>query len=81
MRLGLWVPLAAMSTNTAVYREHPEWICKDIHGKPKFTGTMAGAQAVMCLATPYREVGREADQRLDRPLSPELRQGGPDHGV
>ena len=56
MRLGLWVPLAAISPNTAVYREHPEWLCKDIHGRPKFTGTMAGSQAVMCLATPYREV-------------------------
>ncbi|HMD85208.1 MAG TPA: glycoside hydrolase family 36 protein [Terriglobia bacterium] len=56
MRLGLWVPLAAISTNTAVYREHPEWVCKDRDGKPKFTGTMAGSQAVMCLASPYREV-------------------------
>lgn len=56
MRLGLWVPLAAISMNTAVYRERPEWICKNRDGKPKFTGTMAGAQAVMCLATPYREV-------------------------
>ena len=51
MRLGLWVPLAAVSTNSAVYREHPEWICKGRNGDPKFTGTMAGAQAVMCLAT------------------------------
>ena len=56
MRLGLWVPLAAISVKTAVAREHPEWICKDMHGKPKFTGTMEGADAVMCLATPYREV-------------------------
>jgi alpha-galactosidase len=56
MRLGLWVPLAAVSTNSAVYREHPEWICKGRNGDPKFTGTMAGAQAVMCLATPYRDV-------------------------
>ena len=56
MRLGLWVPLAAISMKTAVAREHPEWICKDMHGKPKFTGTMEGADAVMCLATAYREV-------------------------
>ena len=56
MRLGLWVPLAAISTKVAVAREHPEWICKDMHGKPKFTGTMEGSDAVMCLATPYREV-------------------------
>jgi len=56
MRLGLWVPLAAVSPNTEVYRQHPEWVCKDIQGHPKTTGTMAGAQVVMCLATPYREV-------------------------
>ena len=42
--------------NAAAYREHPEWVCQDRDGKPKFTGTMAGSQAVMCLATPYREV-------------------------
>ncbi len=56
MRLGLWAPLAAISTNIKAYREHPEWICVDRNGKPKFTGTMAGSQAVMCLDTPYREV-------------------------
>lgn len=64
MRLGLWVPLAAISMNTAVYREHPEWICIDRNGKPKFTGTMAGSQAVMCLATPYREVAAKRISEL-----------------
>ena len=64
MRLGLWVPLAAISMKTAVDREHPEWICKDLHGKPKFTGTMAGSQAVMCLATPYREVAAKRISEL-----------------
>jgi alpha-galactosidase len=64
MRLGLWVPLAAISPNTAVYREHPEWLCKDIHGRAKFTGTMAGSQAVMCLATPYREVAAKRISEL-----------------
>ena len=56
MRLGLWVPLAAISPNTAVYKEHPEWLCRDLHGQPKSTGTAAGSQVVMCLASPYREV-------------------------
>ncbi len=56
LRLGLWVPLAAVSFNTAVYREHPEWLCKDARGKPKVTGTAAGSQAVMCLASPYKDV-------------------------
>lgn len=64
MRLGLWVPLAAVSPHTAVYREHPEWLCKDAHGQPKFTATMAGGQAVMCLATPYREVAAKRINEL-----------------
>ncbi len=55
MRLGLWVPLAAIGTSTAVYREHPEWTELDREGKPKVTGTAAGAKVVMCLATAYRE--------------------------
>ena len=64
MRLGLWVPLAAISTNTAAYREHPEWVCKDMHGKTKFTRTMDGSDAVMCLATPYREVAAKRISEL-----------------
>ena len=56
MRLGLWVPLAAISTKTAVYREHPEWVEREASGKPKFTSAVAGQSAVMCLATPYRKV-------------------------
>jgi alpha-galactosidase len=56
MRLGLWVPLAAVSMKTEVYKQHPEWVCKDRSGKPKVTGTMEGSDAVMCLATAYREV-------------------------
>jgi alpha-galactosidase len=55
MRLGLWIPLAAIGTTTAVYREHPEWRALDQEGKAKITGTAAGAKGVMCLATPYRE--------------------------
>ena len=51
MRLGLWIPLAAIGTSTAVYREHPEWAALDQEGKPKITGTAAGAKGVMCMAT------------------------------
>ena len=64
MRLGLWVPLAAISTKTAVARDHPEWLCIDRNGKPKFTGTMEGSDAVMCLATPYREVAAKRISEL-----------------
>jgi alpha-galactosidase len=66
LRLGLWVPLAAVSPNAAVYKEHPEWLCKDASGRPKFTGTAAGGQAMMCLASPYKEV---AARRLNDLIS------------
>lgn len=56
MRLGLWVPLTAVGTNTKVYQEHPEWLCKERDGKAKSTGTASGSQAVMCLASPYQDV-------------------------
>jgi alpha-galactosidase len=56
MRLGLWAPLAAISTKSKVYREHPEWVCRDENGQPKLSRTMAGQSAVMCLASPYRDV-------------------------
>ena len=55
MSLGLWVPLAAISTKAPDYLRHPEWLCRDRQGRPKFTGTMAGQQAVMCLGSAYRE--------------------------
>jgi alpha-galactosidase len=54
MRLGLWIPLAAIGTSTADYRAHPEWAALDQDAKPKMTGTAAGAKAVMCLASPFR---------------------------
>jgi alpha-galactosidase len=53
MRLGLWIPFAAIGMNTADYR--PEWVTLDQEGKPKTTGTMAGQKAVMCMATAYRD--------------------------
>jgi alpha-galactosidase len=55
MRLGLWIPLAAIGTSTAIYREHPEWAALDQEGKPKITGTAAGAKGVMCMATAFRD--------------------------
>lgn len=53
MRLGLWIPLAAIGTDTDVYKQHPEWASRDIDGKLKMTGTMAGQKAVMCMASPF----------------------------
>jgi alpha-galactosidase len=59
MRLGLWIPLAAIGTGTADYKAHPEWAAQDQQGKPKITGTMAGPKAVMCLASPFRDAAAE----------------------
>jgi alpha-galactosidase len=55
MRLGLWIPMAAMGTSTSVYRAHPEWAALDQDGKPKTTNTAAGTKAVMCMASGFRE--------------------------
>jgi alpha-galactosidase len=55
MKLGLWLPLAAIGTSTAVYRDHPEWAAFDQEGKPKITVTAAGPKAVMCMASAFRE--------------------------
>jgi alpha-galactosidase len=56
MGLGLWVPLAAISTKSQDYIDHPEWACRDRAGRPKTTNTASGTQAVMCLGTGYRDV-------------------------
>ena len=55
MRLGLWIPMAAIGTSTEVYRRHPEWAALDQDGKPKTTNTAAGSKAVMCMASGFRE--------------------------
>ncbi len=63
MRLGLWIPMGAIGTSTAVYRQHPEWAALDQQGKPKFTGTAAGQKAVMCMGCAFRQTA--ADRILD----------------
>ena len=64
LALGLWVPLAAISTATPDYKDHPEWACRDEHGAPKSTGTASGKQAVMCLGSGYREVALKRLRQL-----------------
>jgi alpha-galactosidase len=56
MRLGLWMPMAAIGMTTAEYRNHPELASLDIEGKIKTTGTMGGSKAVMCLASAFRDL-------------------------
>jgi alpha-galactosidase len=59
MRLGLWIPMAAIGMDTEAHRNHPEWAAQDLEGKPKSTGTASGSKAVMCLASPYRDVAAD----------------------
>ena len=67
MRLGLWIPLAAIGTSTPDYRAHPEWAALDQQGKPKITITAAGPKAVMCLATPFRDSAADRiNQAIDQ---------------
>jgi len=54
MRLGLWIPAAAIGNTTAIYKAHPDWASLDIEGKTKTTGTMAGEKIVMCMASHFR---------------------------
>ncbi len=59
MRLGLWMPMAAIGMTTAEYHSHPEWASLDIERNTKVTGTMGGTKAVMCLASPFRDAAAE----------------------
>lgn len=67
MRLGLWIPLAAIGTGTADYRNHPEWAALDRDRKAKITSTAAGPKAVMCLASPFRDAAADrVNQAIDQ---------------
>jgi alpha-galactosidase len=59
MRLGLWIPMAAIGLKTPDYVHHPEWAALDQSGKPKLTSTMAGSKVVMCLATPFQDAAAD----------------------
>lgn len=59
MRLGLWIPMAALGKTTKDAREHPEWAARDLEGKVKTTGTAAGEKIVMCMASPFRDAAAD----------------------
>jgi alpha-galactosidase len=59
MRLGLWIPLAAVGQKTADYVRHPDWAALDQSGKPKITSTAAGSKVVMCLASPFQDAAAD----------------------
>jgi alpha-galactosidase len=67
MRLGLWIPLAAIGTTTADYRNHPDWAALDQQGQQKITMTAAGPKNVMCLASPFRDSAADRiNQAIDQ---------------
>jgi alpha-galactosidase len=67
MRLGLWIPLAAIGTSTADYRAHPEWAVRDQQGQQKITMVAAGPKVVMCLASPFRDSAADRiNQAIDQ---------------
>ncbi len=67
MRLGLWIPMAAIGLKTPDYAQHPEWASLDQSGKPKLTSTMAGSKVVMCLATPFQDAAADRiNDAIDR---------------
>jgi alpha-galactosidase len=59
MRLGLWIPLAAIGQKTSDYVNHPDWAALDQSGKPKLTSTMGGSKVVMCLASPFQDAAAD----------------------
>jgi alpha-galactosidase len=59
MRLGLWIPMAAIGLKTPEYEHHPEWAALDQSGKPKLTSTMGGSKVVMCLASPFQDAAAD----------------------
>ena len=63
MRLGLWIPMAAIGTTTADYHNHPEWAARDQEGNIKITSTAGGSKAVMCMASAFRDA--VADRIID----------------
>ena len=64
MRLGLWEPLAGVNPKSSVYREHPEWVCRDMKWQPKMSLLPTGWEPIMCLASPYREVAAKRINEL-----------------
>ena len=62
MRLGLWEPLAVVGSNSSVYKEHPDWVIRDLDGNEKTADFPGESDRVMCLDSPYRDA---AAQRIN----------------
>jgi len=64
MRLGLWEPLAVVSSESQTYREHPEWVIRTLDGEEKSADFPGKNDRVMCLASPYRDAAAERINKL-----------------
>lgn len=52
LKLGLWFPLALISQDAQIYKDHPDWVC---HGKDGEAKTSQGSGVVMDLTSPYKD--------------------------
>jgi alpha-galactosidase len=64
MRLGMWVPLAVVSPESKVYKQHPEWAIRDYLGNEKTAAFPGLHDRVMCMASPYRHVAADRINNL-----------------
>ncbi|MBE7537118.1 MAG: alpha-galactosidase [Opitutaceae bacterium] len=56
MKPGLWLSLGAVSTDSAVYAEHPEWLARGPDQKPIYLhNTSSKTRVTACLATGWTE--------------------------
>jgi alpha-galactosidase len=54
MKPGLWLSMGAASTNSNVYREHPEWFVKYKDGKPIDLHSQAKDRVTACFTTGWK---------------------------
>lgn len=59
VHLGLDQPLDVVDANSPIFREHPEWQCRYVDGRPKIS---RDTFPIMCMASPYKV---HAAQRLN----------------
>lgn len=81
LRLGLWIPLAAISTKTSEYTNHPEWLCRDRNGAPKFTGTVFRPERGYVPGQRLSECCSRTPRRTRHPLSSCVHQSRSHHCV
>ncbi len=59
MKPGLWLSMGAASTNSKVYREHPEWFVKYKDGKTIDLHSRSKDQVTACFTTDWKDYIKE----------------------